>query len=298
MEKSLKLIALYLHICESYEAELQWEVQRFSFNGQKGQITDQELLTICLFCTMYEQKTTQKAMYEHILDYWSSWFPALPSYKNFNTRLNRLPDALQLLVSLSMESFELSFDKIPILIGDSMPVITCSHKREPKVALDLVNKGYCATKKLNYYGVKLHALGLHRKGKMPFPNKIGITPASVHDLTALRPVLEVITAHQTYLDKAYSDKELSQTMQKNNNCLHTPVKKYKATPLVIEQFDKAANDLFSTAVSKIRQPIESFFSWIQEKTAIQKASKVRSKNGLLLHIYSKMAAAILLLLGF
>ena len=40
MEKSLKLIALYLHICESYEAELQWEVQRFSFNGQKGQITD------------------------------------------------------------------------------------------------------------------------------------------------------------------------------------------------------------------------------------------------------------------
>ena len=116
MEKSLKLIALCLHICESYEAELQWEVQRFSFNGQKGQITDQELLTICLFCTMYEQKTTQKAMYEHILDYWSSWFPALPSYKNFNTRLNRLPDALQLLVSLSMESFELSFDKIPILI--------------------------------------------------------------------------------------------------------------------------------------------------------------------------------------
>ena len=44
--------------------------------------------------------------------------------------------------------------------------------------------------------------------------------------------------------------------------------------------------------------MESFFSWIQEKTAIQKASKVRSKNGLLLHIYSKMAAAILLLLGF
>ena len=87
-------------------------------------------------------------------------------------------------------------------------------------------------------------------------------------------------------------------MQKNDNCFLTPVKKYKATPLVIEQFDKAANDLFSTAVAKIRQPMESFFSWIQEKTAIQKALKVRSKNRLLLHIYSKMAAAILLLLGF
>ena len=91
MQKSLKLIALYLHICESYEAELQWEVQRFSPNGQEGQITDQELITICLFCTMYEQKLTQKAMYEHIVDYWASWFPTLPSYKNFNTRLIDYP---------------------------------------------------------------------------------------------------------------------------------------------------------------------------------------------------------------
>ena len=70
-----------------------------------------------------------------------------------------------------------------------MPIITCSHKREAKAALGLADKGYCATKKLNYNGVKLHTLGLHRKGKVPFPNKIGITPASVHDITALRPVL-------------------------------------------------------------------------------------------------------------
>ena len=37
--KSLKLIKLYTHICEFYESELQWEVQR-SPNEQQGQITD------------------------------------------------------------------------------------------------------------------------------------------------------------------------------------------------------------------------------------------------------------------
>ena len=209
MEKSLKLIKLYTHICELYESELQWEVQRFSPNGQHGQITDQELLTISLFCTMYEQKTTQKAMYDHIVDYWHSWFPTLPTYKNVNTRLNRLVDAYHLLLNLSMETFELSGDKRPILIGDSMPIITCSHKRNPKVALNSTDKGYCATKKLNYYGVKLHTLGLHRKGKMPFPQKVGITPASTHDLTALRPILEVTNIEATFLDKAYCDKELA-----------------------------------------------------------------------------------------
>lgn len=298
MEKSLKLIKLYTHICELYESDLQWEVQRFSPNGQLGQITDQELLTISLFCTMYEQKTTQKAMYDHIVDYWHSWFPTLPTYKNVNTRLNRLVDAYHLLLNLSMETFELSGDKLPILIGDSMPIITCSHKRNPKVALNSTDKGYCATKKLNYYGVKLHTLGLHRKGKMPFPQKIGITPASTHDLTALRPILEVTNTKATFLDKAYCDKELAKKMTENDNCLLTPVKKIKGTPLVIEQFDKAANDLFSTAVATIRQPVESFYNWIQQKTNIHIASKVRSENGLFVHIYAKLVAAVLILLEF
>ena len=126
-----------------------------------------------------------------------------------------------------METFELSQDKLPILIGDSMPIITCSHKRNPKVALNLTDKGYCVTKKLNYYGAKLHSLGLHIKGKMPFPKKIGITPASTHDLTALRSVLKVTNTEATFLDKAYCDKELAKKMTENDNFLLTPVKKLK-----------------------------------------------------------------------
>lgn len=298
MQKPIKLITLYTHICESYKNTLQWEVKRFSHNGNTGQITDEELLTIYLFCTMYEQKTTKRAMYEHILDYWYSWFPTLPSYKNFCIRLNNLVEAFQLLLSLLMEQFELSAEKIPILIGDSMPVITCSHKRQAKVALNLADKSYCATKNLHYFGVKIHSLNLHRKTKLPFPVKIGITPASTPDITALRPILEVAHVQATFLDKAYCDKKMENQMQQNDNELMTPIKKLKGSLAVLNQFDKAANDLFSTAVSTIRQPIESFFSWIQEKTKIQIASKVRSENGLLLHIYGKLVASVLLLLNF
>jgi hypothetical protein len=87
-------------------------------------------------------------------------------------------------------------------------------------------------------------------------------------------------------------------MTENNNYLLTPVKKIKGTPLVLEQFDKAANDLFSTAVATIRQPVESFYNWIQQKTNIHIASKVRSENGLFVHIYAKLVAAVLLLIEF
>lgn len=41
-----------------------------------------------------------------------------------------------------------------------------------------------------------------------------------------------------------------------------------------------------------RQPIESFFNWVESKTGIQIASKVRSLNGLLVHVFGKLAAAL------
>ncbi|HYE36499.1 hypothetical protein [Methylocaldum sp.] len=61
--------------------------------------------------------------------------------------------------------------------------------------------------------------------------------------------------------------------------------------------DDAADRLFSTAVSRIHQPIEELFHWLQEKTGIEAASKVRSYRGLLVHVFGRPAAAILLLNG-
>ena len=51
-------------------------------------------------------------------------------------------------------------------------------------------------------------------------------------------------------------------------------------------------EILSTAVSRIRQPIESLFNWIEEKTGIQTASKVRSTQGLPVHVFGKLAAAM------
>ena len=49
----------------------------------------------------------------------------------------------------------------------------------------------------------------------------------------------------------------------------------------------------STAVARIRQPIEALFAWIEEKTGIKCASKVRSYKGLMVHVFGKLAAALL-----
>lgn len=48
----LKLIQLYYYICEEYNQFLRWNVQRFIKNMLEGQISDEEILTIYLFCTL------------------------------------------------------------------------------------------------------------------------------------------------------------------------------------------------------------------------------------------------------
>jgi len=63
-----------------------------------------------------------------------------------------------------------------------------------------------------------------------------------------------------------------------------------------KQFNKAADDLFSTAMSRVIQPIEALFNWLIEITDIQRASKVRSTKGLLVHIFAKLAAAFIQLI--
>jgi hypothetical protein len=72
----------------------------------------------------------------------------------------------------------------------------------------------------------------------------------------------------------------------------TPVKKAPGQ----ERLD-SADRLYAAAVSRLRQPVESLFNWVQEKTGIEHASKVRSYRGLLVHVCARLAAAMFLLNG-
>jgi hypothetical protein len=92
-----------------------------------------------------------------------------------------------------------------------------------------------------------------------------------------------------FADKAYQ-RGYEPVAEKEQFTLYTPVKKEKGQKML-----DAADRLLSTAISRVRQPIESFFNWIEEKTKIQVASKVRSYEGLMVHVFGKIAVALFLL---
>ena len=262
---------------------------RFS-NNRHPEFSDEEALTIYLYAVSEEEKRQIKQIYRYADRYLRSYFPKLPSYQAFNHRLNCLSTLMQrLLAGVLKEALPADSSPSETLV-DSLPIITCLAKRKAKVAGEVTAKGYCSTKDLYYYGVKLHVAGARREGALPWPRSIVLSPAAENDLSVVKENISSMSSETMYGDKIYHDK--SYFAAKGVEML-TPVKGVKGKAEVLKQRDKAAEDLFSRAVSAVRQPIEALFSWLLEKVAIQTASKVRSTKGLLLHIFGKLTAAFI-----
>ena len=120
------------------------------------------------------------------------------------------------------------------------------------------------------------------------------SPASQSDLTVYKQNWEALAGLTVLGDKVYKDLPFfGYVYRRYHTAMLIPVKAQQGKAECLKQWDKALEDLFSAAVCRMRQPIESLFNWLIQKTDIQNASKVRSTKGLLLHIFGRLAAAVL-----
>lgn len=291
MDWETQLISLYVYICKQHQDHLWVYCQRFS-NHSEPSFTDEEVLCIYLFGVM-EKRREIKEIYKYADRHLRPWFPLLPSYGGFVQRLNRLADVFAPLLEDLQQDFPQTGVLDEIRLMDSMPIFIAHAKRSStaRVAPEIANKGYCSSKSMYYYGVKLHVLGLRRPAHVPLPDAIGLSPASENDLSAFRQIAPQLQGGEIYLDKAYADQAMKKNAELNQNLtILTPIKKTRG-----QDFLDTADQWLSTAVSRVRQPIESLFNWIEEKTGIQSACKVRSYNGLMVHVFGRLAAAMWLL---
>jgi hypothetical protein len=288
----LQLIQLYLWVCLVYDKHPMLKYQRLSNNWQPD-FTDQELITIYLF-GHFQGHFKQKRIYDYISQHFLNWFPELPSYQAFNRRLNLLGEPLKMLVFELMTEFaqKSDFYAAPDCVIDSLPIMLAVRSRssQAKVATDNANVGYCASKDIFYHGVKLHILARKECQSLPLPEILTMTKASEHDLPVLQG-FEGKTVGNLFADKAYRDQRTEQVWAENGVIICTPDKKRKNT----EIYEVGKSGLWSRFVSAMRQPIESLFNWIIEKTDIQNGSKIRSGDGLFIHCYGKLAASLFIL---
>ena len=283
-----QLIALYLRVCRAYDNEPDLEYQRLS--NFRPLFTDEELVTIYLFGHM-QGFHQQRRIYDYARRHWRAWFPCLPSYQAFNRRLNRLAPAFEHLITATLTGPVTGLARVADRLIDSLPIVLAKWPRcaAARVAAEVADQGYCSTKRSYYYGVKLHAIALRRPQQLPLPALLHLSRASQHDLSVLRELSPDLGAGYLFGDKAYADEETKRVLAGRGTHLLTPHKRRRNEP------ETTAPALWSRFVSAVRQPLESLFGWLIQRTGIQHASQVRSAQGLFVHVYGKLAVACLLL---
>jgi hypothetical protein len=273
MDWQIQIVTIYLDVGKHYRQGLWTYCQRMS-NYADLSFTDEEVMTIYLFGVIDGRLR--------------EWFPQLPTYTAFIQRLNKVAEVFAPLLEIIITELEVNGCTNAWLV-DSLPVALAKpgHRFKAKVAPELASAGYCSTQKLYYYGVRVHIVGRAQPGTLPRPEYIGVTGASHHDGQIFEHLRPYLHDNELFGDKAYQRPDAQQVKDKQGLVVRTPIKKRPGQTGL-----DAAAKLYSTAVSRTRQPIESLLAWIEQKSAIESASRVRSYAGLLVHVFGKLAAVM------
>lgn len=294
MDWETKLIKTYFLVNE-YSWIFDVFNERFS-NNNTPKFTDIEAATIYFFCTIDDFKlATKKSIHKYANRHLKSWFPDLPKYEAFSYRINQLNDSFRYLaMSINEDYISKCTDfqhYILEYVGDSMPIVMAKGNRSlsAKVATEIANRGYCATKKMWYHGLKLHNLNvMASNNKLPHPKISTLSSASQHDYEVFKnDLLPLVKNSKCYLDSAYFDEaNVEYYKEKYGITIHAIAKRKRGQKALFSD-----QNYQNTMISSLRQPIEAFFNWLIEKTNIQNASKTRATKGVLSHVYGKIAAA-------
>ena len=137
--------------------------------------------------------------------------------------------------------------------------------------------------------MRLHLIAQRRTNRLPIPSQVWLCSASHHDSKAFSGQQPTLHSTELFGDLAYPTPEIISQLKEQRTRLITPRKKPKGKELTEDE------NYYNRLVRSIRQPVESLFNWIEEKTQIQRASKVRSTDALLIHCWGKLAVAFFLL---
>jgi hypothetical protein len=231
--------------------------------GRPSLLSDSELLTILIWCTVMLRQRQLKDIYRFVGQYHRKDFPRMPSYKNFVIHAHRL---IPLMTQLLQNSF--AFDS-PLQFADSTMVQVCRLVRanHHKVARRVADFG--KNHQGWHYGFKLHA-SVDPKGQFC---GLVLTPANVHD-AQLRPYLIRGRVKVIVGDSAYGARVMRERMWKERGTL-------VLAPPHFSQKKKLMTG-WQCRLLRARPKIESVFDYLKNHLGLV-TSFARSVTGYLFH---------------
>ena len=167
--KQIKLFQLDRRVRKFYYSTEPACCQRLS-NNSEPKFTDIQATTVYLY-GINLGLTKKTDVYNFAKQHLKKYCEHLPTYKQFCVRVNKLAPVFEQLCNLDL-SKKLKTSKAHLL--DSAPVVVAKGSRSvrARTASEMCDKGYCASQKMWYYGVKIHVLAEERPHTVPVPRKI------------------------------------------------------------------------------------------------------------------------------
>ena len=242
----LHIITLYC-VCDDFLRSLEYR------DDPQCQMTTAEVMTVGLVAATYfdgNQEKSRVFLKDH------GYMPRMLGKSRFNRRWHQVPEFLwqKMLWLLGQAAQQNTQEDIYVI--DSVPLAVCDNIRIRRNRLYPLRvwgkqcRGYCASKRRYYYGLKGHLL-ITTEG---IPVEFTLTPASTADMVGLRmlsldlPAGSVVTADAAYTNYGYENALLEQDQirlvaarKKNSLRPHLPFVTYLA-----QHYRKRIETTFST----------------------------------------------------
>ena len=215
------------------------------------QMNDAEIMTTAFVASLFfrgNHESARAMLQQH------GYIPQMLSKSRFSRRLHRMKEIFIILFNLLGETWKtLNTDAIYVI--DSIPITVCDNIRirRSKIYSDEDFRGYQASKKRYFYGLKVHLM-VTKDGQ---PVECFLTPGSFGDVDALKYyAYELPDGSIIYADKAYNDYEIEDLLKEVDHIQLIPMRKKnskRALPPYISFVQSYHRKRVETAGSLIEQ---------------------------------------------
>ncbi len=245
-------------------------------DNSQSQMRTAEIMTVGVVAALFHGGNIQAARRFLKL---CNYIPNVLSHSRLHRRLIAIPpDVWETIFAILKETLGTLFPTTEFAI-DSCPLLACQPCRSWRCKLYHGKQylGYCAAKKLQYYGLKIHLI-VSKTGVIV---EFLITPASCADISALKQMQIDLPEHSVlYGDRAYSSASFEAELRELNNIALIPQRKRAAK----NQHPGYLQFLQSSG----RKVVETVFSQIAR--IMPRAFVVRTAKGLHLRIMLMLLA--------
>ena len=188
--------------------------------NRQCQMNDAEILTTAFTAALFfrgNHESARAMLKQH------GYIPYMVSKSRFNRRLHRIKATFLVVFDLLAQTWK-TLNTEAVYMIDSLPIAVCDNIRirRSKIYSGEDFRGYQASKKRYFYGLKIHLM-VTQEGQ---PVECFLTPGSFGDVDALKYYAYALPDESIiYADKAYNDYEIEDLLHEIDHIHLLPIRK-------------------------------------------------------------------------